>query len=254
MALRDQPYLPLYIQDFLTDEKLIECSAQSTGVYIRLMCVLHKSDEYGKLLLKQKDKQMTEQIKNFSLKLAKAMPFPLEIINDALNELISENVIQIDGDYLVQKRMVKDNSISLARSLSGKGGGLKTQLNNKLFAKANFKANSENENESTLLNNKSVGNFFYIGTELYKMPVSNYVKNELEIKLSDFPKVHPNLKLQSVLDKMDLDYSGYQFTNHNHILKSFDYTAEKLKPKKQYNQPEKITVTSNPKPFPRENR
>ena len=24
MALRDQPYIPLYIQDFLTDEKLIE--------------------------------------------------------------------------------------------------------------------------------------------------------------------------------------------------------------------------------------
>ena len=43
MALRDQPYLPLYVQDFLTDEKLAECSAMATGVYIRLMCIMHKS-------------------------------------------------------------------------------------------------------------------------------------------------------------------------------------------------------------------
>ena len=57
MALRDQPYLPLYVQDFLTDEKLIECSASATGVYIRVMCIMHKSDPYGMILLKQKDKQ-----------------------------------------------------------------------------------------------------------------------------------------------------------------------------------------------------
>ncbi len=54
MALRNQPYFPLYVQDFLTDEKLAECSAESTGVYIRLMCILHKSEEYGCILLKTK--------------------------------------------------------------------------------------------------------------------------------------------------------------------------------------------------------
>jgi len=49
MALRDQPYLPLYVQDFLTDEKLMECSAETTGVYIRLLCILHKQKEYGQM-------------------------------------------------------------------------------------------------------------------------------------------------------------------------------------------------------------
>jgi hypothetical protein len=66
MALRDQPYIPLYIQDFLTDEKLIECSAQATGVYVRLMCIMHKSEDYGKILLRQKDKQKPKQIENFA--------------------------------------------------------------------------------------------------------------------------------------------------------------------------------------------
>lgn len=32
MALRDQPYLPLYVQDFLTDEKLRECSYEAEFV------------------------------------------------------------------------------------------------------------------------------------------------------------------------------------------------------------------------------
>ena len=72
MALRDQPYLPLYVQDFLTDEKLIECSASATGVYIRVMCIMHKSDPYGMILLKQKDKQTSSTIQNFALKLIKS--------------------------------------------------------------------------------------------------------------------------------------------------------------------------------------
>lgn len=131
MALRDQPYLPLYVQDFLTDEKLAECSAKSTGVYVRLMCIMHKSEEYGKILLRQKDRQTDQQIKNFAAKIAKQMPYSEDVILASLQELIDENVLYIDGDYLVQKRMVKDNSISELRSLAGKKGAEET---NKKFA------------------------------------------------------------------------------------------------------------------------
>ena len=65
MALRNQPYFPLYVQDFMTDEKLNECSAKANGIYIRLMCIMHKSEEYGTILLKQKYKQneMTDKEK-----------------------------------------------------------------------------------------------------------------------------------------------------------------------------------------------
>lgn len=151
MALRDQPYLPLYIQDFLTDEKLIECSALATGVYIRLMCLMHKSEEYGTILLKQKDKQTDKQIKNFALKIAKQLPYTIEIIIEGLTELINEKVLIIEGDFLKQKRMVKDNSISVKRATSGTSGGKKTQEKNKTFAskfaKAKNKANTENEIE-----------------------------------------------------------------------------------------------------------
>lgn len=120
MALRDQPYLPLYVQDFLTDEKLADCSAQSTGVYIRLMCLMHKSAQYGCILLKQKDKQNESKILNFAVKMSRQMPYTVDVIAAALEELLDENVIQIEGDVLSQKRMVQDAKISDTRASAGK--------------------------------------------------------------------------------------------------------------------------------------
>lgn len=144
MALRDQPYIPLYIQDFLTDEKLIECSAESTGVYIRLMCIMHKSEEYGTILLRQKEQQASQQDYNFAVKLSKYMPYSLETITQAIQELIEEGVIHINGCKLLQKRMIKDNNVSLVRAESGKKGGFATA---KKVASATAKkvANSEYE-------------------------------------------------------------------------------------------------------------
>jgi len=123
MALRNQPYIPLYVQDVLTDEKLIECSAQSHGVYFRLICLLHKQEEYGKLFLKQKHKQTRNKFKNFATMLTKQMPFTEEIIFNSLMELAEEKVISITDDALSQKRMIKDNNLSLIRATSGKMGG-----------------------------------------------------------------------------------------------------------------------------------
>lgn len=161
MARRDQPYFPLYAQDFLTDEKLIECSAESTGVYIRLMCIMHKSQEYGEILLKQKDKQNGNKILDFACKLSKQMPWDIDTILRGLTELLNEGVVSIDGDTLFQKRMVKDGKLSDTRANAGKKGGQKSKQKNSDsgssssfassfasdFAKAKPQANSENENE-----------------------------------------------------------------------------------------------------------
>ena len=159
MALRDQPYLPLYVQDFMTDERLNECSAESTGVYIRLMCVMHKSKDYGTILLKQKDKQTDKQITNFAFKLVKQLPYDAATIERALTELLEEEVLTMDGDTLYQKRMVRDGNLSDSRASAGRKGGNKKQnakQNEEFacdFAKAKTQANTENENE---IENESV--------------------------------------------------------------------------------------------------
>jgi hypothetical protein len=134
MALRNQPYLPLYVQDFLTDEKLNACSASTQGIYIKIMCILHKSEEYGTLRIKEKDQQNYEQnssktlandeqnfskIKIFAHKLSKLITFTEDEIFNALIELVEEGVMKIDGDILFQKRMVKDAKVSEIRAVSG---------------------------------------------------------------------------------------------------------------------------------------
>ena len=163
MALRDAPYLPLYVNDFTTDEKLNNCSAESTGVYIRLMCLMHKSQTYGKVLLRQKDRQNERQVLNFAAMLARHMPYSIETIARSLDELLEEGVIYLDGDELCQKRMIHDGIVSERRSENGKKGAEQTnsrfkQSNEFAAAKhsakhsANVSANSENENEYEIEN------------------------------------------------------------------------------------------------------
>jgi len=126
MARRNQPYIPLYADDFQTDEKLIMCSAESTGVFIRIMCLMHKSESYGKILLKQKFKQTSKQTENFASQLAIYFPYDVMTIARSLTELVAEDVLQIDGDFLVQKRMVRDAEISEIRKGAGEKGGKKS--------------------------------------------------------------------------------------------------------------------------------
>lgn len=137
-TLRNTPFLKLYVQDFLTDEKLVECSAASHGVYVRLLCTMHKSQEYGTFILKKKDLKYKDQVMNFAMKLGRQMPFDLNEIKASLQELIEEGVITVEGDKLFQKRMIKDCELSEIRSQAGRSGGLASQ-----FAQAKPEANSE---------------------------------------------------------------------------------------------------------------
>lgn len=210
MALRDQPYLPLYIQDFLTDEKLIECNAESTGVFIRLMCLMHKSDEYGKILLKQKDKQTDNQIQNFACKISKQMPYGIETVLRALAELVSEGVLILDGDYLIQKRMVADNELSLKRSVAGRKGGSFA----KAKAKATTKANAENEIETEYeVENGLINNEGGVGETETDQPIQppRYV---------DQFKPQPKFKIEHIreLPKQTLWYEN--------ILRAFKITPQ----------------------------
>ena len=153
MALRNQPYFPLYTQDFISDEKLRECSAASVGVYIFLMCVFHKSERYGAVSLKPKDKKSGDPVDDFSVKLSKHLPFDHETIKDAIGELLDTGVLSMEGDTLFQKRMVHDGAISDIRATARKGKGAKTGCNDFdadfVGTKSATKSeqNSENEDE-----------------------------------------------------------------------------------------------------------
>lgn len=145
MALRDQPYLPLYIKDFLTDEKLIRCSAAATGVYIRIMCYMHKSAIYGTIILELEEQQQLQQCSQvtdyptgkFVEELDLLLPYKTDEIEACLRELLKRQVLRIEGNKLIQNRMLSDGQLSLKRSKTalendnafGKGAAAKESAN-----------------------------------------------------------------------------------------------------------------------------
>jgi len=179
MALRDQPYLPLYVMDFNNDEKLRMCSAAATGVYIRLMCILHKSKSYGKLHLCKEfvytntdtnDIQIPIQSEcnkeflysKFAENLAKQMPYKTEVIKIGLLELDYYGVIQLEGNTLYQPRMVRDAELSETRRNSVKQrwsskeeteSFVPTKRNTKRNTKVDTNTHTNAENEYEYENN-----------------------------------------------------------------------------------------------------
>ncbi|MBX2906201.1 MAG: hypothetical protein KF744_09195 [Taibaiella sp.] len=148
--MRDLPYLPLFVDDWMSDEKLAECSPHATGVYIWLICLMKKSEEYGVILLKQKDKQSNKPVQNFAVRLARNLPWSVDEIARGLEELVNEGVVKIEGDRMMQKRMIRDAKISVSRSDTGKKGAEAKRLakanqeaHAKKFAKAKVEANTE---------------------------------------------------------------------------------------------------------------
>lgn len=183
MSLRNSPYLPLYVQDFLTDEKLVDCSASANGVYIRLMCILHKSEPYGKILLKQKYKQNESMCLNFASMLLRQMPYSMSEIHDGLEELLDNKIIEIEGDYLLQKRMVKDGELSEKRAAAGKKGGEKTFC----LSKTESKIEANTKIEEDVEKDKEVNKFSFL-KELMGIGVERQIAE-------DWIKVRRNKKL-----------------------------------------------------------
>lgn len=194
MALREQPYFPFYVQDYLTDERLLMCSWQTQGIYVRILCNLHKQDVYGAILFKQNSKQneSTDKKNNDNINtisndivrknnvdnndiirfyctiLCKLIQCQYEEMRCALTELLDNGVLRIDDEKLYQKRMYNDGIVSIKRSEVAKRGGgnpaLRTSskarpesLKNhtKNLFKQNSKQNTEYESEYEYENNNT---------------------------------------------------------------------------------------------------
>ena len=183
MSLQNSLYLPLYVKDFMSDEKLAECSASANGVYIRLMCLLHKSESYGKILLKEKYKTHSNVCMNFALMLARHMPYIVKDIYEGLIELLDNEVVYIEGDYLYQSRMVKDGEISEKRAAAGKKGGERTFC----LSKKESKIEANTKIEEDVEKDKEVNKFSFL-KELMGIGVERQIAE-------DWIKVRRNKKL-----------------------------------------------------------
>ena len=119
------------------------------------MCIMHKEDQYGTLLLKQNFKHHSDICLDFASYLARLLPFSQEEIAPALYELIDEKVLYMDDECIYCNRMIEDAKLSTIRASNGSKGGKATTRKNKKkpdkfathFAQANNQANAEYEND-----------------------------------------------------------------------------------------------------------
>lgn len=120
MAMRDQPYMQFYCQDYATDEKLAMCSYATQGIYIRILCAFHKSETYGGILFKKIPNQDLSATKSFAYALSRKTGVGLPDMEAAVEELLYYDVLAVDDmggvPFLYQKRMVRDNDISQKRT------------------------------------------------------------------------------------------------------------------------------------------
>jgi uncharacterized protein YdaU (DUF1376 family) len=210
MALRDQPFLPLYVKDFISDSKLRRCSSESVGVYIMLMCNLHKEEEYGVLTLTEEDKKSKSANENFAEVISLIVPFKIDVVSRAIKELLQRKVLHIEGDSLIQKRMKKDGILSDLRSKAGKKGGKKTQQKVKEIAKAKTKQKPDPEEADEQVTNfpedvqVKVDKLEMDIREEFKYTSIQYFRQHVAIR--DFVNTLPGKNLLDVFIKQFSDY------------------------------------------------
>ena len=127
----------------MTDEKLSECSAESTGVYIDV----HHARRRWKFCSSKRTSKTQARLKICCKH--RLMPYSVDVIERSLTELVDEEVLTIEGDVLMQRRMVKDGNLSLIRANAGSKGGKTTQGKSVAgsFAKAKEQAKEQANTE-----------------------------------------------------------------------------------------------------------
>lgn len=126
---KKMPYLALFIDDWLASAKVRKCSELTRGVYIDLLCILHKEPRRGSYALHDQELKPNTTRSKTQLALAKTserlrLPYFAEflvkrtgsaktVIVKALQELLHRGIIVVEDDALIQPRMYHDSGYHL---------------------------------------------------------------------------------------------------------------------------------------------
>ena len=114
------PGLMFFPDDWLSDEKLRLCSLAARGLWIDILCVMHKCDRRG-YLVQANGKPLTNE------QLARLIGCSAAEFGNLYQELITAGVASVDKHGITfNRRMVRDEQIRQERSKAGQQGGLKT--------------------------------------------------------------------------------------------------------------------------------
>ena len=118
-----RPSFQFYPADWRKDPGVQALSYHDRGVWFEIICLLHESEERGKLLLN--GRPMPDDA------LARLLGLDKQKLNQTLSILIDFGVAQRcqETGALMNRRMVRDEALSKIRAESGKKGGNPVLLN-----------------------------------------------------------------------------------------------------------------------------
>lgn len=120
MGAKKLPFLQLFVDDYLADEKLGLCSLAARGLWMHLLCLMHKSDRRGYLQQANGQPCTTEQI-------ARSAGCSADEAAHLLRELIDSGAASAtEHGVIFNRRMVHDERVRLAHSKAGQKGGKAT--------------------------------------------------------------------------------------------------------------------------------
>ena len=153
MKLPKLPAFQFYPADWRKDPGIQALSYEERGIWFEMICLMHESEERGKLTLNGKAINNKRLSKMLGLEPRKFSKIIVEFL-----ELGVASKCEITG-AIVSKRMVRDEVIRQIRSESGKKGGEKSPSKSEANGKQNAKQNDPPSSSTSVLkeNNKENG-------------------------------------------------------------------------------------------------
>lgn len=201
------PAFQLYVQDFLVG--CMQMTGKEIGAYILLLCF--QWDKNGL-------ENDPEDLKGIG-----------KCDQETINKIIKKFKTCADGK-LRNRRLEKIRAEQIAnreqKSKAGIAGNEKRWGNKVSNIDETEIAESRPSSSTSVSINKETGDFFYIGKEIYKIPVSKYINDHLQIFLEGWQIKNSSIDIASVLKKMDSEYVGHAYSGESHIQNTFKLVAK----------------------------
>lgn len=222
------PYFQFEPAQYLTGT-IQFCSLASQGLFVNIQC--HYWQRECSLTISQLYRKF-ESNKNL------------------VDELFEEGSIKKNGEFIIIEFLdsqYKQISIRTSRlSKAGKLGAKKVRENRENRMKELINTEkvgdiSPKVEKQLKIDENSTPTFFYIGIKMYKVKLSDYIKEEMQITIDSFMPTMLPITLEQVLKQMDTDFTGTSFSNNQHVVNAFKKTARDLKnPRVQFKKDEPI--------------
>lgn len=110
------PWMRFFVDDYIADESLGMCSLAAQGLWVRLLCIMHKSHRRGFLCQANGEPLSLEQT-------ARLAGCSTEEAGRLVQELLHSGAASAERGVLYSRRMLREADISRKRSISGRLGG-----------------------------------------------------------------------------------------------------------------------------------